>query len=183
MMDVPSDLLPGRSSSANKPSGATEPSGRNGVTLPSQQYTAIGATSSKLHPSARSNQEGGGLSDDNDMPGECPNKKRKDDGSAPRQPAPKRALPPRPRKQPSKTTPPIRGQRIDSWATFPTPACSRATHPRIAPMKGSVAFIEKPVHKHLFTFAATERAGKIDKAHTEPPSGKGSVALSQILWR
>ena len=60
---------------------------------------------------------------------ESPNKKAKDEGSAARKPAPKRALPPRPRKQPSKTTPQIRGQRIDSWATFPTPACSRATHP------------------------------------------------------
>ena len=136
MMDVPSDLLPGRSSSANKPSGATEPSGRNGVTSPSEQYTAIDATSPQPHFSSRTNEEGDGLSDDNDMLGECPNKKGKDEGSAARKPAPKRALPPRPRKQPSKTTSQIRGQRIDSWATFPIPGWSRATHPPIVPLKG-----------------------------------------------
>ena len=171
MMDGPSDLRPARSSSANKPAGATEPSGSNRVTSRSEQCTTIDATSPQPHFSSRTNEDGDGISGDNDMPDECPKKKRKDDGSAPRKPAPKRALPPRSRKQPPKTTPPMRGQRIDSWATFPTPACSRATLPRSVPMKGAATFIEKPVHKRLFTLAVTERACK--------PYDKGSVALPE----
>ena len=171
MMDGPSDLRPARSPSANKPAGATEPSGSNRVTSRSEQCTTIDATSPQPHFSSRTNEDGDGISGDNDMPDECSKKKRKDDGSAPMKPAPKRALPPRSRKQPPKTTPPMRGQRIDSWATFPTPACSRATLPRSVPMKGTVTVIEKPVHKRLFTLAATERACK--------PYGKGSVALPE----
>ena len=50
-------------------------------------------------------------------------------------------------------------------------------HPPIVPLKGSVAFLEKPAYKHVFTLAATERAHKIHKSQTEPPSVKGSVAL------
>ena len=47
MMDVPRHLLTAKSSSANKPSGATEPSGRNGVTAPSE-LDKISLTNNKI---------------------------------------------------------------------------------------------------------------------------------------
>ena len=188
MMDVPSVVLPVQLLSANKQSGANEPSGRNGDILPSQQYSATDATSSQSHPSVRLNHDGGSLSDDNDMPGVCSNKQRKDDGSVPRRPAPKRALPPRPRMKrriqesvtaktkAKRALPPMRS---DNWATFPHPACSSVIHPRSALKKGSVASIEKPVNKRLFTCAATAGEDKIEQDHTETSTSKGSMTLPE----
>ena len=162
MMDVPRHLLTVKSSSTNKPTGATEPSGRNIVTAPSEQSITIDTTSPLSQFSSRTNEEVDRLSEAKEIA---------------RKPAPKRALPPRPRKQPPKKTAQSRGLRIDSWATFPTPACFRGIHPPTVPLKGAVASIEKPTYKHVFTHAATERAYKIHKSQTEPPSVKGSMAL------
>jgi len=164
IMEVHRHLLVFKSSSSNKPTGATEPSDRNTVTTPSEQSIAIDGTSPQSQFSSRTNEEGDRRSEANDIYAECSNKNATDEGSAVRKPAPKRALPPRPRKQPPKKTAQSRGLRIDSWATFPTPACFRGIHPPTVPLKGAVASIEKPTHKHVFTDAATEREYKIPKS-------------------
>ena len=167
IMEVHRHLLVFKSSSSNKPTGATEPSDRNTVTTPSEQSIAIDGTSPQSQFSSRTNEEGDRRPEANDIYAECSNKNATDEGSAVRKPAPKRALPPRQRKQTSKKTTQIRGLRIDSWATFPMPACSRGIHPPKVSLKGSGACIEKPTYKHVFTRAASERACKLQKSQTQ----------------